>query len=92
MSNISNRDIQRLYDKFNPNKVNTGDRVLVRLGSVSYSARIVGLDLDIKNKKVFANLKLLENTKKHPIRVDVADCTPTGAIIYPSHHNNGETK
>lgn len=90
MNNISNRDIQRLYDKYNPNKVTTGDRVLVQMGGFSYSARIVGLDLDLKNQKVFANLKLVETTKKYPIRVDVADCVPTGGPIYPGHHNNGE--
>ena len=76
MSTLSNRDIQKLYDRYNPNNCATGDRVLVRLGSVSYSARIVGLDLDLKNKKVYANLRIFENAhgKNLPIRVDVADC------------------
>ena len=76
MSTPSNRDIQRLYDRYNPNNCATGDRVLVKLGSVSYFARIVGLDLDLKNKKVYANLRIFENThnKSLPIRVDVADC------------------
>ncbi len=89
MGNLSNRDIERLYDKYNPNNVHTGDRVLVKLGTVSYSARIVGLDLDVKNKKVFANLKLLDQTVRNPIRVDVADCVVSVGPLYPSHHNNG---
>lgn len=70
---LSNREIERLYDKYNPNQIRSGDRVVVRL-TRSYRARVVGLDLDIKNKKVYANLRLMDNTKKNPIRVDVADC------------------
>ena len=70
---LSNREIERLYDKYNPNRIRSGDRVTVRL-SRPYRARVVGLDLDIKNKKVYANLRLMDNTKKNPNRVDVADC------------------
>ncbi len=86
---ISNRDVERLFDKYNPNSVRTGDRVIVKLYKQQYVARIVGLDLDIKNKKVFANLKLADNTKRLPIRVDCADCYPSNEPIYPGHHKNG---
>ena len=86
MTDYSNRDIERLFDKYNPNKIKAGDMVLVDVGQVKYSARIVGLDLDIKNKKVFANLKLLEQNKTHPIRVDVADCKRSTRDLYPGHH------
>ena len=48
---ISNRDIEMLYDQWNPNNVMVGDRVVVNLSSNVYQARIVGLNLDIKNKK-----------------------------------------
>ena len=85
--NFSNRDIEKLYEKYNPKGIRSGDRVKVQIG-YSYVARVVGLDLDIKNKKVFANLKLLDNTKRCPIRVDVNDCYPMGPI-YPGHHENG---
>lgn len=84
---FSNRDIERLYEKYNPNKIKTGDRVTVNLGYV-YKARVVGLELDIKNKKVFANLKLMDTTKRHPIRVDVSDCRVVTSVLYPGHHNN----
>jgi hypothetical protein len=85
---ISNREIQELYDKYNPNNIKSGDHVTVSL-SFKYRARVVGLELDIKNKKVFANLKLLENKKGCPIRVDVADCFATSPVLFPGHHNNG---
>ena len=88
---ISNRDIEKLYDKYNPRKVQTGDRVLVKLHEQQFFARIVGLELDIKNRKVFANLKLLEKTSKNrPIRVDVTDChhAPLSKNLYPGHHHN----
>ena len=88
MNNLSNRDIEKLYDRYNPNKVKTNDRVSVKLGSIIYEARIVGLELDMKNRKVFANLKLLDTTKRVPIRVDCADCYPK-TPIFPGHHNNG---
>ena len=84
---VSNREIENLYKKYNPNNIRSGDRVNVRIG-YSYVARVVGLDLDIKNKKVYANLKLLDNTKRHPIRVDACDCYPMGPL-YPGHHRNG---
>ena len=84
---ISNRDIDKLYEMYNPNGIRSGDRVRVMIG-YSYVARVVGLDLDIKNKKVFANLKLMDNTKRHPIRVDATDCYPMGPM-YPGHHSNG---
>jgi len=83
----SNKDIQRLYDKYNPNKIKSGDRVRVKIG-YSYSARVVGLELDMKNQKVHAHLRLLDNTKRHPIKVDVSDCYPMG-VLYPGHHSNG---
>lgn len=85
---VSNRDIQRLFDKYNPNKIKSGDRVVVKLGPSPYQARVVGLEIDVKNQKVFANLKLFDTTKKNPIRVDVADCKAAGAL-YPGHHNGG---
>ena len=50
---------------------------------------VVGLELDVKNKKVFANLKLLESKPRLPIRVDVADCTVIPTVVYPGHHYNG---
>ena len=89
MTEMSNREIEKLYDKYNPNKIRTGDLVKVDLREYSYSARVVGLDLDIKNKKVFANLKLLEQNKRSPIRVDVADCFRSPAPLYPGHHLGG---
>jgi len=89
MNNMSNRDIQKLYDQYNPNKIKTGDRVTVSSSSGHYEARVVGLDLDIKNRKVFANLKLLKTMKKVPIRVDVADCVVASQPLYPGHHQNG---
>ena len=83
---ISNREIEKLFDKWNPNKIKAGDRVDVSCGAV-YRARVVGLDLDMKNKKVYANLRLQDNTKRNPTRVDVADCHRITAL-YPGHHNN----
>lgn len=85
---ISNRDIERLYDQWNPNNVMVGDRVKVRLFTNVYTARIVGLSLDIKNKKVYADLRLQDTRKKFPTRVDVSDCHKIHAT-YPGHHNNG---
>ena len=84
---VSNREIQKLYEMYNPNNIRSGDRVNVRIGQ-GYLARVVGLDLDLKNKKVYANLRLIDNTKRNPIRVDVADCHKLG-LTYPGHHNNG---
>ena len=85
---VSNREIARLYDKYNPNKIKSGDRVTVSIG-YKYQARVVGLELDVKNSKVYANLKLMDNSKKHPIRVDVSDCYPAPSPMYVGHHNNG---
>ena len=87
---ISNRDVQRLFDKYNPNGIQTGDRVTVTSGKLTYSARVIGLDLDLENEKVFANLKLFETTKKYPIRVDIATCRSASRPLYIGHHNNGE--
>lgn len=70
---ISNREIERLWGRYNPHEISTGDIVEVSIGQ-KYIARVVGLDLDLKNKKVYANLKLFEPSSKVPIRVDVADC------------------
>ncbi len=86
VANFSNRDVEKLFDKYNPNQIKSGDMVKVVLSSVSYSARVVGLYLDIKNKKVYADLKLLEQNKNHPTRVDVADCVISGMPLYPGHH------
>ena len=80
----SNRDIEKLFEQWNPNNIRAGDRVQVNNG-VKYIARVVGLELDIKNKKVFAFLKLADVTKNYPIRVDVSDCFRNLAV-YPSHH------
>ena len=85
---ISNRQIEMLYDQWNPNSVMVGDRVVVNLRESVYQARIVGLNLDIKNKKVYASLRLMDTTKRYPIRVDVADCHKVKAT-YPGHHKNG---
>ena len=84
--NFSNRDITKLFDSYNPNKIKSGDLVKVSLSHASYSARVVGLSLDIKNKKVYADLKLLEQDKRHPIRVDVSDCTVSPGPLFPGHH------
>ena len=70
---ISNRDIDRLWQKYNPNNISAGDIVEVSVGT-KYRARVVGLDLDLKNRKVYANLKLLEQAYNVPIRVDACDC------------------
>ena len=88
MANYSNRDINKLFDAYNPNKIKSGDLVKVKLSHASYSARVVGLSLDIKNKKVYADLKLIEQNRKHPTRVDVSDCTTSTGPLYPGHHNN----
>ena len=88
MSNYSNRDIERLYDRYNPNQIKSGDLVIVNLHELKFAARVVGLDLDLKNKKVFANLKLMDQGKKYPIRVDVSDCKKPTQPLYPGHHNN----
>ena len=85
---ISNREIVDLFDKYNPNNIKTGDRVVVKVGPSPYQARVIGLEVDIKNQKVFANLKLFDTTKRNPIRVDVADCKMSGPL-YPGHHDNG---
>ena len=42
---------------------------------------------NILHTRIYANLKLMDNTKKMPIKVDVADCYPVGPL-YPGHHNN----
>jgi len=86
MSTISNRDVEKLYDKYNPNGITTGDFVQVSLGSQQYRARVVGMDLDIKNKKVFAHLKLMEQKNNLPTRVDCADCRKSPTPMYPGHH------
>lgn len=80
----SNRDIEKLFEQWNPNNIRAGDRVQVN-NSMKYIARVVGLELDIKNKKVFAFLKLADVTKNYPIRVDVRDCF-RNLSVYPSHH------
>ncbi len=85
---ISNREIEMLYDRWIPNSVMVGDRVVVNLRESVYQARIVGLNLDIKNKKVYANLRLMDTTKRLPIKVDVSDCHKVEAA-YPGHHKNG---
>ena len=46
----SNREIEKLFDQWNPNGIRAGDRVQVS-NSQKYQARVVGLDLDMKNKK-----------------------------------------
>ena len=89
VGNYSNRDIEKLFDKYNPNRIRSGDLVLVVLSHASYSARVVGLDLDLKNKKVYADLKLIEQNKRHPTRVDVSDCITSPKPLYPGHHGNG---
>jgi ribonuclease I len=82
---VSNRDIEKLFDQWNPNKIKAGDRVRVKMSGYSYIGRVVGLDLDLKNKKVYANLRLADNTKKNPCRVDVADCFSAVETMYPGH-------
>ena len=89
VADFSNRDIEKLFDKYNPNGIRSGDIVRVNLHSQKYTARVVGLNLDLKNKKVYADLKLIEQNKKNPTRVDVADCTRNTRNLYPGHHNNG---
>ena len=74
---VSNREMDRLWSRYNPSNIKAGDLVEVNIGS-KYRARVVGLDLDIKNKKVYANLKLFNPSMRVPIRVDVADCKRDG--------------
>ena len=93
VSNFSNRDIEKMFDQYNPNGLRAGDRVLVNLQEQQYFARIVGLSLDVKNKKVYADLRLLNNTgySRRPTRVDVMDCSRTTdgtSPLYPGHHYN----
>lgn len=90
--NYSNRDIERLYDQWNPNNIQTGDRVRIKMHGYSYLARVVGLDLDIKNKKVYANLRLADNTKRNPSRVDVSDCIKADQPVFPGHHGDSKWK
>jgi hypothetical protein len=86
---LSEREKQKLFEQYNPNQVRVGDRVLVSVGS-RYPARIVGLSLDIKNRKVYAHLKLLDRNlgAAYPTKVDAADCYSSGPL-YPGHHTNG---
>ena len=86
VTDYSNRDIEKLFDQYYPNKIKSGDMVKVVLSHASYSARVVGLGLDIKNKKVYADLKLVEQNRRHPTRVDVADCVSSAGPLYPGHH------
>ena len=70
---ISNRQIEMLYDQWNPNSVMVGDRVMVNLHNSKYQARIVGLNLDIKNYKEgnyeFTNKKITyKNFEKTSIK------------------------
>jgi hypothetical protein len=83
---ISNRQIEQLFDQWNPNSIRAGDRVRVKMSGYSYVARVVGLELDQKNKKVYANLRLIDNTKRNPSRVDAADCFLATEALYPGHH------
>ena len=78
VGNYSNRDIEKLFDRYNPNGIKSGDVVKVTLSHASYSARVIGLNLDLKNRKDFADLKLIEQNRRHPTRVDVADCQNKG--------------
>ena len=71
---------------YNPNKIKSGDLVKVKLSHASFAARVVGLSLDIKNKKVYADLKLIEQNRNHPTRVDVSDCMISSKPLYPGHH------
>ena len=74
---VSNREMDKLWSRYNPSGIKAGDLVEVNVGT-KYRARVVGLDLDMKNKKVYANLKLFDTSKRFPIRVDVADCKRDG--------------
>ena len=85
---ISNREIEMLYDRWNPNSIMVGDRVIVNINPKKYQARIVGMELDIKNEKVYANLRLMDTSQCLPIKVDVSDCFKVRAT-YPAHHRNG---
>jgi len=59
---MTEKEKDYLFNKYNPNKIHVGDRVTVSVG-YKYSARIVGLTLDIKNRKVYAVLKLLYSAR-----------------------------
>ncbi len=85
----SNREIEKLFDQWNPNNIRVGDIVQVKVSSSPYRARIVGIDLDLKNKKVYANLRLMDATLKNPIKVDVADCYKIASPLYRGHHTGG---
>ena len=52
---VSNREMDRLWSRYNPSNIKAGDLVEVNIGS-KYRARVVGLDLDIKNKKVHGSV------------------------------------
>ena len=71
---ISNREMERLWERYNPRDIRAGDFVMVSTGE-KYRARVVGLELDIKNRKVYANLRLHNPSQRLPIRVDVVDCS-----------------
>ena len=86
---VSNREIEKLFQQWNPNNIHAGDRVVVSISRDKYQARVVGLDLDIKNQKVYANLKLVEkSTRSRPTRVDAADCYKVANILYRGHHGD----
>ena len=75
----------RDFKRYNPYCIRLGDKVIVNIG-YRYKARVIGLRLDRKNKKVFAVLAI--NERFRPTRVDVTDCYPAN-IHYPGHYNNG---
>ena len=86
---VSNREIEKLFQQWNPNNIHAGDRVIVNVSKDKYQARVVGLDLDIKNQKVYANLKLVEkSTRSRPTRVDAADCYKAVSVLYRGHHGD----
>lgn len=86
---LSTKERRKLFEQYNPNQIRIGDRVTVSIHK-KYPARVVGLTLDVKNRKVYADLKLLDAKPGDmlPTRVDVSDCYSTGAL-YRGHHTNG---
>jgi hypothetical protein len=66
----------RFNHKYNPNGIYPGAFVDVCIGQ-TYAATVRSLTLDIKNKKIYANL--INREKNLPVTVDVADCKITVA-------------
>ena len=86
---ISNRDIEMLFDRWNPNSIMVGDRVIVNINPKKYQARIVGMELDIKNEKVKESndrLNIIRNIfeENYPVNVIITN-NPDKDLYYMCH-------